>query len=202
MNAARRSTAGLRRRMIGRMTEDRPDLEIRRRGGFKAVGAHVPKLTGALAARRGTTIARLAAEWSLIVGPEVARHCAPEKLTGAARPPSAGGAKTDARLTRPARPERGATLRLRVAGSMALELQYMAPRLIERINTHLGYAAVESLRITQGPLPMARASAPPAPPPPLDPARSASLRAGVAPIGDDRLRAALERLGRAVLARR
>lgn len=188
--------------MIGGMTEDRADLEITRRGGFKAVGAQVPRLTGALAARRGTTIARLAAEWPLIVGPDVARHTLPEKLTGAARAPSASASKSDARLTKPARPERGATLRLRVAGSMALELQYMAPRLIERINTHLGYAAVDSLRITQGPLPMARASEPPAPPPPLDPERRESLRAGVAGIGDDRLRAALERLGRAVLARR
>ena len=81
------------------------------------------------------------------------------------------------------------------------ELQHLAPQLIERINGYFGYAAVARLQIIQGPLPHA---APPArrPPAALDAARQRALNKRLESIGDDPLRQALERLGRAVLGKR
>ncbi|WP_178133371.1 DUF721 domain-containing protein [Vineibacter terrae] len=168
------------------MAEEEREIELDRRGGMKAVGAHVGRLTAPLARHRGTASARLQAEWSTIVGPEIARQSLPERLVGAGGKASGKG---------------GATLKLRVAGPLALELQHLAPQLIERINGFFGYPAVARLQIMQGPLP----HTPPAPPPaprPLDPARQRALRERVAPIGDEALRGALERLGRAILGRR
>lgn len=176
------------------MADEDRDIELNRRGGLKSVGAHVSRLTGPLARRRGTATARLRAEWSLIAGPEIARHSLPERLVGAPGQTAASGTrKPDGRTA-------GGTLRLRVDGPLALELQHLAPQLIERINGYFGYPAVARLQIIQGPLP----HQPPTPPTPrpLDPARQRALREQVAPIGDDALRQALERLGRAILTKR
>jgi len=177
------------------MADEEREIELDRRGGLKSVGAHVSRLTGPLARRRGTATARLRAEWSLIVGPEIARHSLPERLVGAPAPPNARGARKASGATG------GGALKLRVDGPLALELQHLAPQLIERINGYFGYPAVGRLQIIQGPLP----NPPPGPPPsprPLDAARQRALREQVATIGDDALRQALERLGRAILTRR
>ncbi len=177
------------------MADEERDIELDRRGGLKAVGAHVGRLTGPLVRRRGTATARLQAEWSLIVGTEIARHSLPERLVGGPAPPEARGAR------KTGKPTGGGTLKLRVDGPLALELQHQAPQLIERINGYFGYPAVARLQIVQGPLPNPR-PAPPPMPRPLDAARQRALRERVAPIGDDALRQALERLGRAILTRR
>jgi len=177
------------------MADEERDIELDRRGGLKSVGAHVSRLTGPLARRRGTATARLRAEWSLIVGAEIARHSLPERLVGA---PAAANAGTS---RKPGGATAGGSLRLRVDGPLALELQHLAPQLIERINGYFGYPAVGRLQIIQGPLPNPAPAAPPSPRP-LDPARQRALRERVAIIGDDGLRQALERLGRAILTRR
>jgi hypothetical protein len=161
------------------MAEEDREIELDRRGGLKAIGAHVARLTGPLARRRGTTTARLAAEWSLIVGPEIARHSLPERLSG-----------------RPG----GGTLRLRVESTLALEVQHLAPQLIERINGHFGQPVVARLQIVQGPLPH-RPVPRPTGPAPLDPVRRRALQQRLAPVADAGLRGALERLGRAILTR-
>ncbi len=177
------------------MADDEPEIALDRRGGLKSIGAHVARLTGPLARRRGTATARLCAEWSIIVGPDIARHSLPERLVGAPRREPAAGARTAVAS------RGGGTLRLRVEGPLALELQHVAPQLIERINGYFGYPAVARLQIVQGPLPHRPAGPRPAAPQ-LDPASQRALHDRVAPVGDDRLRGALERLGRAVLARR
>jgi hypothetical protein len=171
------------------MADEEREIELDRRGGLKSVGAHVVRLTGPLARRRGTTTALLSAEWSSIVGPDIARHSLPERLIGA--PVARTGAPTAG----------SGTLRLRVDGPLALELQHLAPQLIERINAHFGHRVVGRLQIVQGPLPH---RSPPVRPHPaaLDPARRQALQRRVASVADAGLRSALERLGRAVLARR
>jgi hypothetical protein len=159
------------------MSEDDPEAEITldRRGRFRRLGASVPGLIRPLAKKRGTALAALLAEWPLIVGDELARVSLPEKLTGT-------------------------TLRLLVAPSAALVLQHDAPQIAARINAYYGRTAVTKLSLVQGPLPVAPAPRPPARPT-LPAHRQAALRASVEGIGDDRLKAALERLGRAILAR-
>jgi hypothetical protein len=174
------------------MADDERDIDLDRRGGLKAIGAHVSRLTGPIARRRGTTTALLAADWVAVVGPEVARYSCPERLAG-----GPGTARTGR-----AAPGPGGTLRLRVEGPLALELQHLEPQLVERINRYLGHPAIARLQIVQGPLP--RRSARPAPPAirPLDPERQRALGDRLSPVADDGLRRALARLGQAVLAPR
>ena len=93
-----------------------------------------------------------------------------------------------------------ATLVVRVEGAFALELQHLAPIVVERINAHLGWRCVGRLALRQGPLerlPPARAK--PAAPSPA--ARAAAARA-VEGIADPGLRDALARLGAGVLSTR
>jgi hypothetical protein len=81
----------------------------------------------------------------------------------------------------------GATLVLRVEGPRSLEVQHIAPQLLERINTYFGYSAVAELRIIQGPV---RRDTPHAPP-----AREVKRVELGKEIKDEKLRAALAKLG-------
>lgn len=159
------------------MSEDDPEAEITldRRGRFKRLGATMPGLIRPLAKARGTALASLLAEWPLIVGDELARVSLPDRLTGT-------------------------TLRLLVVPSAALVLQHDAPRIAARINAYYGRTAVSRLSLVQGPLPIAPAPLPRRRPP-LPAHRQAALKTATEGITDDRLKAALERLGRAILAR-
>jgi hypothetical protein len=46
----------------------------------------------------------------------------------------------------------GAVLTIRVEGAMALELQHLAPQIIDRLNGYYGHAAIGRLNIIQGPV--------------------------------------------------
>ncbi len=175
------------------MADDEREIELDRRGSLKSAGAHAARLMRPLARQRGTATARLAAEWPAIVGPEIARHSLPERLGG-------GHGRPASSPRRAAAPATGGTLRLRVEGPLSLELQHLAPQIIERINGYFGYAAVGRLRIVQGPLP--RRVPPVLGSAPLDPHRRQDLHERLAPVADDALRQALERLGQAILSRR
>ncbi|MGO9392701.1 DUF721 domain-containing protein, partial [Rhodoblastus sp.] len=85
-----------------------------------------------------------------------------------------------------------ATLVLRVSGGMAIEIQHMAPQLIERVNAHLGWRAVGRLAIRQGPLQKAFGPKRVAPP---DPQALLQAREATEGVEDERLREALVRLG-------
>ena len=73
---------------------------------------------------------------------------------------------------------------------------------MERINGHLGYRAVERLKLVHGRVARARGSRPKraqhaGTPPPLDPARCPALNG----VTDPSLKESLERLGAAIAAR-
>ena len=94
--------------------------------------------SGSLPARpkgRGASIARLRAEWSAIVGPDLARITRPEALLAG-------------RGARPARA--GKVLRLRVPGASALEVQHMTGQLVERVNAYFGHRMIDDIRLVQG----------------------------------------------------
>jgi hypothetical protein len=57
------------------------------------------------------------------------------------------------RLRFPHGRRREGTLYLRATGPAAIEVQHMAPQIIERLNAFFGYPAIAALRIEQGPLP-------------------------------------------------
>lgn len=150
-----------------------------RRGGMRAVGAALPAATKGAVARRGFAEARILLDWASIVGDTLARHTLPERLTRT-------------------RGQDGGVLHVRVAGAFALELQHLEPVLVERINSHFGHGAVSRLRLTQG-LP-AEMTKPRRRTKPLGAAAEMRLAESVERIGDARLKDALARLGRAILA--
>ena len=153
----------------------------------KAVGAFLPKLTRAAFEKYGFSAATLLTDWAVIVGEELAACSAPERLKWPRQ--AEVFAEPDAR----ARGRPGATLVLRVDPARALEIQYGAAQLLERVNRYFGYRAVAELRVIQGPV-VVRAAAPSASssrstkpaPAPLDPELAA--------IPHEGLKAALTRM--------
>ncbi len=121
------------------------------RGGPSAIGAFVPGVTRAAFSAHGFPSASVLSDWPDIVGAEFADITSPERLVWPRGPePSPedeGGAKSRAQHRRA-----GATLVLRVDGPRSLEIQHIAPQLLERINIYFGYRAVSHLRIVQGPV--------------------------------------------------
>lgn len=146
----------------------------------RALAATLPKVTKPVLAKHGRAYAALIGEWTNIVGPALAEVSLPEKL---ATPANA----------------MGAVLTVRVAGAAATEFQHLAPQIVDRINTYLGYAAVTRLKLVQAPLPGPQRRPPPRPRPPSPAARQA-ISETVEAVADDALRSALTRFGEAVAA--
>lgn len=149
-----------------------------RENGFRALGGVAQRLTSGLAEKRnkgrGASIARLRAEWSVIVGVEIARLTQPEALL-----PGRGGRS-------------GKALRLKVAGAAALEIQHRSAQVVERVNAYFGHRFIEDIRIVQGGI--ALRSAPSVLPQP-DPRTVERVAGSAAEVKDPELRAALVRLG-------
>ncbi len=172
------NTAALRARMA-------PTPHTRGYISARAVGTYVPKLTHKAFEKYGFAAAALLTDWAVIVGADVAQYTAPERLKWP-RGVDIGGDVEDGAQGRP-----GATLIVRVDPARALDAQYKAQQIIERINSHFGYRAVGELRILQAPLPEERARAPSeAPRAPVTPNTAPEL----AGIADERLRTALANL--------
>ena len=162
---------------------DAPQAEPPRKGGVRHLAGLLPRLTKTALGKRGFAEGGIVADWPDIVGPELAAVSLPE------------------RLAFPQGARRDGILHVRVAGSLALELQHLEPVVIERINGYFGYRAVARLRIRQGPIPRPRARGTPAAAP-LDPAAAQAVDSAVAEIADPGLRAALAGLGRALRGRK
>jgi hypothetical protein len=134
-----------------------------RQGLIRSLGAVLfIVIRPALHSRRAAG-ARLLADWAVIVGPALAA------------------------ATRPLRLEAG-TLTIACNGPTAMEVQYAAARLIERVNTYLGRPSVERLRCAQQPVAASGLAEPspnlicPSPPPPSD-CRARSLDEALAALG-------------------
>jgi hypothetical protein len=93
-----------------------------------------------------------------------------------------------------------ATLVVRVESAFALEMQHLAPVVIERVNAHYGWRCIGRIVLKQGPVRRFRAE--PAPPPRISDEDRRRIGAAVEPIADDGLRGALDRLGQAVVGSR
>jgi len=159
----------------------------------RAVGSYVPALTRKAFEKFGFSTATLIMEWTGIVGGEIARSTAPERLKW----PRGAGCDDETETGRG-----GATLVLRVDPARALDVEYRARQIIERINAYFGYRAVEALRLIQAPLPLsparrAETGIPAAGVPPLP----TSLASGKGDTTDDPLHAALTRLEQGIRRR-
>jgi hypothetical protein len=152
-----------------------------RHGFMQAIGASLPSIAKPVLGKQGLGEALLLQQWPAIVGADLARSCWPMKLS------FPRGKRSDG------------TLRLRVASALALEIQHREPVLLERINGFFGYRAVIRLALIQGAPPLETDQA--VPPRPLAPAERQALGSRLDGIADPALRAALERLGSAIIGR-
>jgi hypothetical protein len=154
-----------------------------RENGFRALGGLAQRLTSGIVDKRGkgrgTSVARLRAEWTAIVGADLARVTQPDALL------AGRGA--------------GKLLRLKVESAMALEIQHRGAQIVERVNGYLGHRMIEDIRLVQGGLI-------PKPPAPVlakpDPRALQQIESRAAEVKDPELRAALVRLGARVAAGR
>lgn len=155
----------------------------RGRGGAKPLAEFTHTLIAEALAARGLGQASLIADWPAIVGDNFARHARPIELKW---PPRAANRDPEA----PAVP---ATLVLRVESAFALEAQHSAATILDRVNAHLGWRCVGRIAFRQGPLPPLHEKRRRTPAP--SDAAEAAARAAAAPIEDDGLRDAVQRLG-------
>ena len=139
--------------------------------GPRPVGTMIPSVTREAFRKRSPAAAQLIADWQIVVGPELARATTPKRLT------------------------RG-VLTIGCAGPVAMELQYLAAELMNRINAHLGSSVVTQLKFMQISVdfPTLRKAAA------IAPAIVAAAEAAVGDVPEGDLRTALTALGRAVLA--
>jgi hypothetical protein len=148
----------------------------------------VPKILDPAVARQGFGEATLLLDWEEIVGERIAAISHPARLRW---PP--GGIKHD-----PLEPRPPAALLLRVEPGFGLEIQHLSAVLIERVNAHLGWRCVGSLRVRQEKIERSPAS----PRRTLeDPLARAEAERQVSGIEEEPLRDALARLGARILDR-
>jgi hypothetical protein len=144
----------------------------------RALAATLPKVTKPVLEKHGRAYAALIAEWGNIVGPALAGMSLPEKLASSAN-------------------ATGSVLTVRVAGAAATEFQHLAPQILDRINTFLGFGAVTRLKLLQAPLPGPARRPAPRPIAPSAATRKA-IAAATETVTDSRLHDALVRFGEAV----
>jgi hypothetical protein len=131
--------------------------------------------------KQGFAARELVTRWAEIAGPEIAAHSEPIKM----------------QWPRPVegQPQEPATLVLRVEGPMALEIQHASDVILQRVNRFFGWSAVGRLALRQAPLSRRERPAPPRAP---DPKAVAEVAKTLSSVEDEKLRAALARLGAAI----
>lgn len=101
-------------------------------GKSTPLSALIGRLTSPVMRRRGFRDVQIIDHWPSIVGAQLASMSLPEGLNH--------------------RGQDGAVLTVRVDGAMALEVQHLAPQILERINQFYGVEAIKRLNIIQGPV--------------------------------------------------
>lgn len=152
----------------------------------KPLAEYVEPCIGRAIAAQGFTGADIVVSWPDIVGERLGAVSQPIKVEWPRRPKSEHDA-----------PPQPATLVVRVEGAFALEMQHLAPLLMERVNAVYGWRCIGRIVLKQGPV---RRNAPPSPERHIGEAESRRVADATAPVADDPLRAALQRLGTAVLS--
>lgn len=147
----------------------------RRRAGPRPLADFVAPGIADVCGKAGFSAVEVVTHWDEIVGPDLAPRCLPVRLQW---PREEGAA---------------ATLVVRVEGAYAIELQYAAGIIVERINSYFGWRCVGRLQLRQGPVPQRHAR----PPAPVEPDRAsvATVREEIGRFEDEALAASLARLG-------
>lgn len=162
------------------MTED-PAIKSpwKRRTAARPLADLVGPSIADLCGKAGFSAVEIVTHWDEIVGPALAPRSTPVKLQWPRQ--------DDRKASEPA------TLVVRVEGAYAIELQYAAPVVIDRINAYFGWRCVGRLVLRQGPVPQRHQGPPPRVEP--DPAALAQVRGTLGAFEDEALGASLARLG-------
>lgn len=153
----------------------------------KPLADYVEPCIGQAIAAQGFTGADIVVSWPDIVGERLGAVSRPIKVDWPRRRPKG----------EPDAPPQPATLVVRVEGAFALEVQHLAPLLMERVNAVYGWRCIGRIVLKQG---RVCRSDPKPPERRIGEAESRRVADATAPVTDDPLRAALQRLGRAVLS--
>ena len=138
-------------------------------------------------AAQGFATSDIIMTWPEIAGERLAAFTQPLKIEWKRKGPHADPE---------ARPD-PATLVIRVESAFALELQHLAPTVIDRVNTYYGWRCIGKLVLKQGPVRRVEKKRPTAPV--LTPADREKVGKAVQPIEEEALKAALDRLGQAIV---
>ncbi len=141
----------------------------------------VGRIIDPVAAKRGFTTADLFSAWPDIVGPNFADCTRPERISWPPHDPDLPG-----------------VLALRVDGPVSILIQHELDQIVERVNAFMGYRAVGRIRLVQGPV--ARTGSPDRDQLALSGEQEMRLDLALEDLDAERLKSALERLGRGVLA--
>ncbi|WP_262270051.1 DUF721 domain-containing protein [Microvirga yunnanensis] len=139
-------------------------------------------------AAQGFATSDIIMAWPDIVGERLSAFTQPLKIEWKRKAPHADPE---------ARPD-PATLVIRVESAFALEMQHLAPTVIDRVNTHYGWRCIGKLVLKQGPVRRVEKKRPVARP--LTSAEREKVDRAVEPIREESLKAALERLGQAIVS--
>jgi hypothetical protein len=173
---------------LGAMAENEKDHkkeEVRRRNGPARLSVELPALTKTAFRNtmggRGFAEAGLITEWASIVGNDVARMSRP------------------AQLSFPRGERKGGVLTIECGGAAALELQHLKPQILDRINSHFGYAALAELRFKLGSiLSKGKSRSPARDSRPPSASEIAETAAAVEALPEGAIKASLLRLGLAI----
>jgi hypothetical protein len=141
-------------------------------------------------AAQGFATSDVLVAWPEIVGERLAAFTQPLKIEWKRKGPNADPE---------ARPD-PATLVIRVESAFALEMQHLAPVIIERVNVYYGWRCIGKLVLKQGPVRRPEKKRPAAPV--LGEADRQRVDAALKQIEEESLKAALARLGQAVVGSR
>ena len=159
-----------------------------RKGGFTRTSALLGRQIRQVSEGRGFAVTRLLTHWHEVVGPDIARIARPVDV-------------------KYGRQGMGATLTILCTGAQAPMLEMQKEQLRAQVNAVYGYNAIARIRITQtAPHGFAEGqavlgAAPKAENPKPDAATCAEAAEVAAPVGDDDLRQALERLAQNVISK-
>jgi hypothetical protein len=147
---------------------------------------HFKLLTRAVYEKHGFAYGEVLAQWDAIVGEKLAEHTQPLRIKW---PRQANSAQ-----------RYGGVLWVQALPGYGLELQYEAPRLVERLNGYFGYGAISAVKIVQGKFvkktPQRRSG-----PVRLPLEEAARIEERLAGIADQGLKDALVRLGAGLKSR-
>lgn len=163
---------------------DKFDSNPLRSYGTPHVSKVLGRITGRTMNRRGFSDSRMLENWSAIVGPQLAAISQPVRLSR-----RKGG--------RDGEDTAGGVLTVKAEGAIALEIQHLAPQIIDRLNSYYGHAAISRLNIIQGPVTITPS---PLNPPPIKEEDISALADDFEEIETPRLKRALASL--ALLMRR